>query len=364
MSSHDLDVQRAVDEAVLHPPAMHIGVDGVMQGGRRRERRRRLTTAGMSLAAVLLVVTGWLGLGNGADVLGDRIAPAGVPVWDVSAALDEPIRPYDGWIDEGVYGASIAREPGDAHFRVASEVDGNRIEYDPVDADLPGGAEMFRVAGERLVVIPTQDGVIPELVLRGEGDWAGSSWSKDTEGGPLAFIVMQEPVESVPQVEAADVEEVVWIVPGTWWGRDADIFTGTGAVVHRDVLKVQEERVEIFIVEGSDDLWGEVENGHTDGRITAGGGFITGTHESPIRERVITFVPRGSTDLRLMLEGEPDVQLPLQTASLGRWIATVGVVDYGEPGMRELRSQSAVALAWTSPDGVRHFGVQELPVQE
>lgn len=88
MSSHDLDVQRAVDETVLHPPAMHIGVDGVLKGGRRRERRRLLTTAGMSFVAVLLVVAGWFGLGDGADVLGDRIAPASVPTWDSPAPLD------------------------------------------------------------------------------------------------------------------------------------------------------------------------------------------------------------------------------------------------------------------------------------
>ncbi len=88
MSSHDRDVQRAVDVAVLHPPAVLIGVDGVLKDGRRRERRRRLATAGMSFVAVLLVVAGWFGLGDGADVLGDRIAPASVPTCDSPAPLD------------------------------------------------------------------------------------------------------------------------------------------------------------------------------------------------------------------------------------------------------------------------------------
>lgn len=349
MSSRDLRVQQAVNEAVLHPPAMRIDVAGVITGGRKRARRRYITQAGMSGLAVLVAVTTWFGLGNGADVMGLQIDPARPPTFDTSVAINQDIRPQDDFTEEGISEAAISREPGDDHFQISSTVDGVRKTFDPVEADLPAGVDLFAIGDVFLVVVPTFDGVIADPVWE-KGSWYGwSGWDLDTPGGSLAFVV----VEPNPgrAFQTSDIHDVVWMTRSTWWGREAQVIAASGRPVDRATLSVGSEELDVFVLSGLN-VWGELdEYSSLDSEIDPGAPYLTASGIEEDLVRWVSFVPQGSTDIRVDTEEDTETNVAVATAPVGDWIAVLRVM----PG-------DAGDLRWTSPDGVDFSGTE--PVGE
>lgn len=78
----DRDVLALLDRAAAHTPPLHLTREDVVERGEQIVRRRRAGVRGMALAAVALVVTVWLGLGQGALMSHPEVVPASV-TWEV-----------------------------------------------------------------------------------------------------------------------------------------------------------------------------------------------------------------------------------------------------------------------------------------
>lgn len=89
MSPSERDVLDAMDRAVMDPPQMALSPDAVVALGRSKVRHRRAVGAGMSIAALAVAVTAWVGLSSGFDVVGDQIDPATTDPGDVLLLVEQ-----------------------------------------------------------------------------------------------------------------------------------------------------------------------------------------------------------------------------------------------------------------------------------
>ncbi|SOC53944.1 hypothetical protein [Ornithinimicrobium cerasi] len=212
MSDHDgsdRDVLALLDRAAADTPPLHLDRHDVVARGRQLARRRHAAVSGgMSIAALALAGTVWLGLGGGGPLLGTtEITPAGVS-WEADES--SPVVLPDGLQLVGnVEPRTLTRTPSSSTATLV--VDG--VEETVEGRTLPGGVEVYVGEGATVAVWDHPRGASPEAVVVPQPQGAGGSTTVTVDGEELRYWVTEE-AGYVPEDVLFHDEEQMWAAGG------------------------------------------------------------------------------------------------------------------------------------------------------
>lgn len=342
MSTPDHDVLEAMDRAAMDPPSMSLSAGSVLSGGKSRVRRRRTAGAGMSLAAAVIAVTAWVGLGPTSDTLTQEIAPAGATPWDEAIDFEAPLDGGKQSAFSGFVGARVERGPGEEHFTVSVASGDTRVEVQRVDVDLPGAMELFRSGGNAVVVTHEEFPGEPALQLRltdEANEWTGSS---ATDGDTRVHVWW---------IDGAVTPEALLDV---YWVSDEEMVAASGTEVINAAISVEGYDTRVAIVPERN-VWVELTTPFTgvqplDGQLV----------EAPSAEGVVAVLPEGARDAEAHVSADvwgengsydtENIQLPLTLREVGDYV--VGAAPLSESDFdQEIIQMQAAHVTWTDEAG-------------